>query len=78
MSIVNILAFGPLAEILGWKEKTISIPSPTTPFLVVEFLDLEDWAGAGLTYYLNNEMCDAHIILPEKCELALLPPVSGG
>lgn len=78
MALIQIIAFGQLVEILGWKHKTIPLPGQTTPFLVVEFLGIEEWVNSGLTYYVNGEKCDAHTLLPEECELALLPPVSGG
>ncbi|MDP6010390.1 MAG: MoaD/ThiS family protein [Candidatus Poseidoniaceae archaeon] len=75
---VNIICFGPLAEQLGWKSRTMVFDGATTPRMVVEELGISNWMGAGLTFAIDGEMCSAEAMLNEGSELALLPPVSGG
>jgi len=75
---VNIICFGPLAEQLGWKSRTMLFDGATTPRMVVEELGISNWMNAGLTFAIDGEMCSPEAILSEGSELALLPPVSGG
>ena len=74
----NIICFGPLAEQLGWKTKILTLSEEATPRMVVEELGISDWMNAGLTFAIDGEMCAPDTKLNEGCELALLPPVSGG
>lgn len=86
LTTIQIIAFGPLAEELGWREHTftstpqppLKAESPLTPAQVVEELDILSWAQHGLTYHINGKMVSPTTPLYDGDELALLPPVSGG
>jgi len=41
-------------------------------------LDLQMWTQHGLTYHVDGKMVTPESPLSDGCELALLPPVSGG
>jgi molybdopterin converting factor small subunit len=45
---------------------------------VALLLDLQMWVQHGLTYHIDGKMVTPDTPLADGCELALLPPVSGG
>ena len=75
---VRVICFGQLPERLGWRQKTIEITEPATPLDVALMLDLQMWTQHGLTYHVDGKMVTPESPLSDGCELALLPPVSGG
>ncbi|MDP6640455.1 MAG: MoaD/ThiS family protein [Candidatus Poseidoniaceae archaeon] len=78
MVMVEVICFGPLAEKVGWRSKTINISPPISPSEIAEQLGLQLWVSHGLTYHIDGKMVTADEQIVADCELALLPPVSGG
>jgi molybdopterin converting factor small subunit len=75
---VSLLAFGPLSERLGGREHTYELRGTTTVRELIEQVGLSEWISFGLTVAINGERCDVNTVLSNGCEVALLPPVSGG
>ncbi|MBK8954582.1 MAG: MoaD/ThiS family protein [Saprospiraceae bacterium] len=78
MNKLKIKAFGIVAETLGATDME------TDPF--TDLQSFKAWLESGYpklkeTPYaiaVNRKLAHENIILPESCELALLPPFSGG
>lgn len=75
---LNVLAFGPLAETLGWKRKEIHAIRGATVQDVLALLDYPEHRSVGLMVAVNGQQCETSRQLNDGDELALLPPVSGG
>lgn len=79
---VQLLAFASAREALGQSGLEIEIPESSTLADLVGYLradhpDLEAlWPRLALA--VNGELVDAQTVLSDGCEVALLPPVSGG
>lgn len=74
--VVKVLAFGPLAEILGGREHQLE--GVSTIAEILKRLGLEDWTEHRLTVSIDGEVCNFESEVSEGVEVALLPPVSGG
>ena len=75
---MSVLAFSPLAERLGGREHTYELLENTSVKGLIEHVGLYEWISFGLTVAINGERCDVSTVLTNGCEVALLPPVSGG
>jgi|TARA_B100001094_G_C18157809_1_gene787508 molybdopterin converting factor small subunit len=75
---VQVLAFGPLAEEIGWKSHNSTLSEPATVHSLIQTLALGKWKKNQLLYAVNGVRCEASMELREGDEVALLPPVSGG
>jgi len=75
---VNLLCFGPLAEELGFRESTIMIDYNVTPRDILIILNAEKWIDSGIKIALNGNFITLDYAITQNCEIALLPPVSGG
>jgi molybdopterin converting factor small subunit len=75
---ITLLAFGPLAEELGWKRHHLTLENQDNIGQILQRLGLEQWKDKGLITALNSIHCDLDAELKDGDELALLPPVSGG
>ncbi len=75
---IQIICFGPLPELLGWRSKSVESESPTTPESIALKLGLQNWIQHGLTYHVDGVMVAPNHSISSNVELALLPPVSGG
>ena len=75
---VQVLAFGPLAEDIGWKSNSSTITEPATVLSLIQPLALSKWKKNRLLFAVNGIRCEASTKLREGDEVALLPPVSGG
>ncbi len=79
---VRLLAFATASDALGTEEREIEVAEGFT----VE--DLQGWLGERypdlaplwprLAIAVDGEICSRQRVLTEGCEVALLPPVSGG
>ncbi len=76
--VITLLAFGPLSERLGGRSHTMHLTSPMTIRDLVIQQGLEEWIDFGLSVALNGTRCTLDEALIDGCEIALLPPVSGG
>ncbi len=72
---VNLLLFGPLQDQFGKKQMTLQLPENTTVLSLLEQLDLD---SALVKVAVNGEIVSQTMNLVAECEIALLPPVSGG
>jgi len=75
---VIVLAFGPLAERLGSRRHLHTVSTGSTVAELVRSLGLEEWLSFGLSVAINGERCGHDAPIQATCEVALLPPVSGG
>jgi len=75
---VIVLAFGPLAERLGSRRHLHTVSTGSTVAELVRSLGLEEWLSFGLSVAINGERCVHDTPIQATCEVALLPPVSGG
>ncbi len=73
-----VLAFGPLAERLGWRKSEIDIAVSSTVNDVLTHLGIEAHRSGALMVAVNGQQCEYTHQLSNTDELALLPPVSGG
>ena len=72
---VNLLFFGPLQDQLGKKQMTLELPENTTVLSLLEQLDID---STLVKVAVNGEIVPQTMNLVAECEIALLPPVSGG
>ena len=75
---ITVLAFGPLAEDLGWKRHQLTLLDQHIVGHILQTLGLKEWKEKGLITAVNGTHCDFNAELKDGDELALLPPVSGG
>ena len=75
---IRVLCFGPLAEQVGWRENTLMWKSEMTGRIILEMIGATEWLAAGISVAVSGQMVDIDSIIPDNCEVALLPPVSGG
>lgn len=79
--MARVLMFGALAEVAGWRERTIEAPSldGLRVMLAAEHGALGDrLSGAGVFAVINHEMVRGDVALGPEDEVAFVPPVSGG
>lgn len=79
---VRVLFFGPLRDLTGAAQETITLDPPATlaslfDRYVVRFPALRDLA-ASIVLARNQEFVDPSTVLADGDEVAFLPPVSGG
>jgi len=75
---ISLLAFGPLAETLGWKRHNLALQSSSKIEDVIHMLSISEWSERGLVVAINGLQCEISAELKDGDELAFLPPVSGG
>lgn len=75
---ITLLAFGPLAEELGWKRHQIMLQSLSKIEDVLGILSILEWSERGLVFAINGLQQEMSAELNDGDELAFLPPVSGG
>ncbi len=75
---IVVICFGPLADELGFKESLIRISDVSTPRKIIIQLNAEKWIKAGIKVALDGVFVNIDSEIKQNCELALLPPVSGG
>jgi molybdopterin converting factor small subunit len=75
---ISLLAFGPLAETLGWKRHNLALQSSSKIEDVIHILSISEWSERGLVVAINGLQCEISTELKDGDELAFLPPVSGG
>jgi molybdopterin synthase sulfur carrier subunit len=83
MSMARVLLFGVLADVAGWRERTID-PAPATLYALRDLLSAEDGAlgealaKPGVQAALEKAIVRGDHPLADGCEVAFLPPMSGG
>jgi len=75
---VKVLTFGPLAEEIGEREKTLEILPNSSIRFVLEEIGIESWLTKGLVISLNGVKVGEDEPVNDGDEIVLLPPVSGG
>ena len=75
---INVICFGPLVEELGFRESRVNVSSKSTAKTIIIQLNAGKWINAGIKIALNGDFINLDHVITESCELALLPPVSGG
>jgi molybdopterin converting factor subunit 1 len=79
---IKVQLFASLRETAGAGQLTLEVAPGTTPRQVAQLL-AERFPGfrnqlGSIAFAVNGEIVPPEMVLPEACELALLPPVSGG
>jgi len=80
---VRVLLFGPLRDIAGWRERMVDQAPATVSALKRLLADLDAPLGAALDSPGVKAAVDKTILpgdptLHPGCEVAFLPPMSGG
>jgi len=80
---MRVLLFGRLGDIAGWRERTIEAAiarvSDLKAYLAAEDAALGDALGAeGVQTAIDLALVRGDALLPPACEVAFLPPMSGG
>jgi molybdopterin synthase sulfur carrier subunit len=81
--MVRVLLFGRLRDIAGWRERVFD-PSPTTLSDLKALICTNDTALAsalaapGVQTAIDRVLERGDISLPEGCEVAFMPAMSGG
>ncbi len=79
---ITVQLFAILREIVGSSRLDLELPAGTTARQVAQIL--AEWFPkfrghiSTLSFAVNGEIVSAETVLQEPCELAFLPPVSGG
>jgi molybdopterin synthase sulfur carrier subunit len=80
---VKVLLFGPLRDLAGWRERTVE-PAPATLSALKTLLGgLDSRLGAaldgpGVKAAVDKAITPGDPSLRPGCEVAFLPPMSGG
>jgi molybdopterin synthase sulfur carrier subunit len=81
--VTRVLLFGRLADIAGWRERSFD-PAPASLYGLRDLLAREDaalgeaLAGPGVQAALEKAIVRGDRPLTRGCEVAFLPPMSGG
>lgn len=79
---IRLLAFASAAQAVGGADQTLDIPEGTSVgelrALLAERFPALGPLMAQLAIGVDDEICDDSVALGDGCEVALLPPVSGG
>jgi molybdopterin converting factor subunit 1 len=79
---ITVQLFAVLREFAGANQLRLEAPSGTTALQAAQILAERFPKIRGhlntLSFAVNGEIVPAQTVLMESCELALLPPVSGG
>lgn len=79
----RVLLFGRLADLAGWRERLVD-PTPAALSALKRALAAEDarlgeaLAGPGVQAAVDKRIVRGDAPLPPACEVAFLPPMSGG
>lgn len=80
---MRVLLFGPLRDLAGWRERTVD-PAPSTLSALRALLAGEDarlgeaLGGPGVQAAVDKALTRGDAPLSAGCEVAFLPPMSGG
>ena len=81
--MARVLLFGPLRDLAGWRERTLD-PAPASISELRARLTAEDaelgaaLAAPGVQVALDQALVRGDAALSPACEVAFLPPMSGG
>ena len=81
--MARVLLFGRLAEVAGWRERTLN-PAPASLSALRASLASQDpalgaaLAGAGVQAAVDKVLARGDVLLSTQSEVAFLPPMSGG
>lgn len=81
--MARVLLFGPLRDLAGWRERDLD-PAPASLAALRALLTDEDprlgeaLIAPGVQVALNQAIVRGDAALPARCEVAFLPPMSGG
>ena len=81
--MARVLLFGRLAEVAGWRERTLD-PPPASLSVLRAILASQDptlgaaLAGAGVQAAVDRTLARGDVQLSMQSEVAFLPPMSGG
>ena len=81
--MTQVLLFGRLADVAGWRERTVE-PSPENLSGLRAWLAADDPAlgealdGKGVQAAVDKALVRGDIALTSASEVAFLPPMSGG
>jgi molybdopterin synthase sulfur carrier subunit len=81
---MRVLLFGRLADVAGWRERTFDDAPPATLAALRARLAGEDaglgeaLAGKGVQAAVDQQLVRGDADLRPDCEVAFLPPMSGG
>ena len=75
---VNVRLFGLLAERNGGRNLSMQVEEGTTLRQIANEVGAEDLIDKGLLTALNGAVVAADTPVVSDCEVALMPPVSGG
>lgn len=81
--MAKVLLLGRLADVAGWRERALD-PVPATLFTLRDVLSAEDpvlgeaLAGPGVQAAIDKVIVRGDAPLSAGCEVAFLPPMSGG
>jgi molybdopterin synthase sulfur carrier subunit len=80
---VKVLLFGPLRDLAGWRERTVDPAPATLSALKASLANLDTHLGAaldgpGVRAAVDKAIAPGDPSLRPGCEVAFLPPMSGG
>jgi molybdopterin synthase sulfur carrier subunit len=81
--MAKVLLFGRLADVAGWRERTVE-PAPATLAALRAQLSEQDaalgeaLAGQGVQAAVDKTLVRGDVALTAASEVAFLPPMSGG
>ena len=81
--MTRVLLFGRLSDIAGWRERSFD-PAPARLSALKALIGADDaalaaaLAGPGVQAAVDKALVRGDIALAAGCEVAFLPPMSGG
>lgn len=79
--MARVLLFGPLRDLAGWREREVAATSVSA---LRDLLTREDAVlgaaliGPGVQVAVDQALVRGDVALSSACEVAFLPPMSGG
>ena len=82
MHTVKVMLFATLRDYVGSKSIEMQLPTGATlAELINQLIKLYpsmEKVKDSMIVAINREYAPLHLVIPENCEVALFPPVSGG